>query len=117
MLGSTSWYLVTIIFLVNVIATQVPFHSSQAEWQPATLNDEHLGDWSLDTAPNSNSTDHLVFETVHSLLQRWPNTRMRNGECRIRLSGHLGNTSFVCRSRHSARNYSKGNTFIPWDVS
>ena len=83
MLRSTSWCSVTIIFLVNVtvIATQVPFHPSHVEWQPAILNDEHLASgWNLNTAPNPNFTDHLVFETVHSLLQRWPNTRMRNGE-------------------------------------
>ncbi|KAH0831158.1 hypothetical protein J3R83DRAFT_13734 [Lanmaoa asiatica] len=78
MLRSNTWCLVT-TFLVYVIATQVPLHSSHAVWQPATLDDEHLGDWSLNTTPNPNSTDHLVFETVHSLLQRWPNTRMRNG--------------------------------------
>ncbi|KAG9313480.1 hypothetical protein JVU11DRAFT_5805 [Chiua virens] len=49
--------------------------------------DEHLDvlgaegsrEWDLNVLPNSNATDHLVFETVHSLLQRWPNTRMRNG--------------------------------------
>ncbi|KAG9314911.1 hypothetical protein JVU11DRAFT_4019 [Chiua virens] len=40
---------------------------------------EGLKDWSLDKLPNPNATDHLVFETVHSLLQHWPNTRMRNG--------------------------------------
>ncbi|KAG6330331.1 hypothetical protein ID866_8758 [Astraeus odoratus] len=33
----------------------------------------------LDEPPNINSTGHLVFETVNSLLQHWPNTRMRNG--------------------------------------
>lgn len=86
----TSWYLVTTL-LVHVFATQAPFHSSHADWQPVTVN-EDLGDWSIGTAPNPNSTDHLVFETVHSLLQRWPNTRMRNGKRCTRLSGHLGNT-------------------------
>ncbi|KAF8556590.1 hypothetical protein OG21DRAFT_1495412 [Imleria badia] len=78
MLRSPSWYLLT-AFLFHAFAAQVPFHSSHAEWQPATLSDEDLGDWSLNAVPNPNSTDHLVFETVHSLLQLWPNTRMRNG--------------------------------------
>ncbi|KAI6144187.1 hypothetical protein BKA82DRAFT_4175242 [Pisolithus tinctorius] len=48
----------------------------------------HVGDdhddalmmkWRLDDPPNVNSTAHLVFETVNSFLQHWPNTRMRNG--------------------------------------
>ncbi|KAG6811477.1 hypothetical protein H0H92_007249 [Tricholoma furcatifolium] len=37
------------------------------------------GDWDLDTPASENSTDHLVFDTVNSLLQHWPNTRYRNG--------------------------------------
>ena len=44
-------------------------------------------DWSPDILPNPNATHHLVFETVHSLLQHWPNTRMRNGKRSVRLSG------------------------------
>ncbi|KAF8452504.1 hypothetical protein L210DRAFT_3518810 [Boletus edulis BED1] len=78
MLRFTFWCLLT-VFLVCVFATQVSFHSSHVEWQPGALGDNDLEDWSLDTSPHPNSTDHLVFETVHSLLQRWPNTRMRNG--------------------------------------
>ncbi|KAG9314922.1 hypothetical protein JVU11DRAFT_4030 [Chiua virens] len=52
---------------------QVPLH----QWRHPL--DEDLSEWSLDVLPNPNATDHLVFETVHSLLQHWPNTRMRNG--------------------------------------
>ncbi|KAJ6582120.1 hypothetical protein B0H19DRAFT_1370255 [Mycena capillaripes] len=33
----------------------------------------------LGARPNSNATGHLIFETVNSLLQIWPNTRYRNG--------------------------------------
>lgn len=40
----------------------------------------NLSTWQLDEPPSLNSTGHLVFETVSSLLQHWPNTRMRNGE-------------------------------------
>ena len=59
--------------------------------------DEHhcldYEDWSLHTQfPNHNATDNLVFETVHSLLQHWPNTRMRNGRRSVRLSGFSSNT-------------------------
>ncbi|KAH7928226.1 hypothetical protein BV22DRAFT_1083295 [Leucogyrophana mollusca] len=35
--------------------------------------------WPLDEPPAANATGHLVFETINSLLQHWPNTRYRNG--------------------------------------
>ncbi|KAJ7176464.1 hypothetical protein C8R46DRAFT_943392 [Mycena filopes] len=35
--------------------------------------------WALETAPESDATGHMIFNTVHSLLQHWPNTRYRNG--------------------------------------
>ncbi|KAJ7763327.1 hypothetical protein B0H16DRAFT_1674049 [Mycena metata] len=35
--------------------------------------------WDLNVEPNVNATGHLVFETVSSFLQHWPNTRYRNG--------------------------------------
>ncbi|KAF9244467.1 hypothetical protein BU15DRAFT_31210, partial [Melanogaster broomeanus] len=41
-------------------------------------DDDHAN-WSLGELPNPNATGHLVFETVNSLLQEWPNTRLRNG--------------------------------------
>ncbi|KAJ7673482.1 hypothetical protein B0H17DRAFT_1083150 [Mycena rosella] len=31
-------------------------------------------EWNLNTPPNPNSTGHLIFDTVSSLLQHWPNT-------------------------------------------
>ena len=70
--------------LVPALAVQVPFGSSH-RWQDknrlgAIFGDEDLAEWKLDKPPNPNDTDHLVFETVHSLLQHWPNTRMRNGK-------------------------------------
>ncbi|KAG2093514.1 uncharacterized protein F5147DRAFT_840458 [Suillus discolor] len=35
--------------------------------------------WRLEEGPIENTTGNLIFDTVHSLLQRWPNTRYRNG--------------------------------------
>ncbi|KAG1887217.1 hypothetical protein F4604DRAFT_1917027 [Suillus subluteus] len=35
--------------------------------------------WSFDECPPENATGNLIFDTVHSLLQHWPNTRYRNG--------------------------------------
>ena len=36
--------------------------------------------WDLTKGPAQNSTDNLIFDTVGSFLQHWPNTRYRNGE-------------------------------------
>ncbi|KAG1750191.1 hypothetical protein EDB19DRAFT_1629309 [Suillus lakei] len=35
--------------------------------------------WKFDEGPSENATGNLIFDTVHSLLQHWPNTRYRNG--------------------------------------
>jgi hypothetical protein len=35
--------------------------------------------WRLDEYPPENATGNLIFDTVHSLLQHWPNTRYRHG--------------------------------------
>ncbi|KAH0832967.1 hypothetical protein J3R83DRAFT_11944 [Lanmaoa asiatica] len=68
--------------LVPTLAVQVPLASSR--WR-----DE---EWNLGRFPDPNATDHLVFETVYSLLQHWPNTRMRNGKGSTCLSGFPSNT-------------------------
>ncbi|KAG8213369.1 hypothetical protein J3R82DRAFT_11860 [Butyriboletus roseoflavus] len=81
MLRATLFTLVARI-LIPTLAVQVPLDSDpqwQAEHYPAILRDDDIAEWSLDKLPNPDATDHLVFETVHSLLQHWPNTRMRNG--------------------------------------
>ncbi|KAJ7262774.1 hypothetical protein B0H12DRAFT_970811, partial [Mycena haematopus] len=36
-------------------------------------------EWDLKTFPSPNATGHLVFDTVSSLLQHWPNTKHPNG--------------------------------------
>ena len=78
--------------LIPALAAQVPlgFADCHREDGRHCLDYE---DWGLDTQlPNSDATDNLVFETVHSLLQHWPNTRMRNGRRSVRLSGFSSNT-------------------------
>lgn len=44
-----------------------------------SLENENYDAWDIHVAPNENATGHLVFETVHSLMQHWPNTRYRHG--------------------------------------
>jgi hypothetical protein len=35
--------------------------------------------WDFQGQPDADATGHLIFDTVGSLLQHWPNTRYRNG--------------------------------------
>ena len=41
--------------------------------------------WEWNSAPNPNATDHLIFNSVSSLLQRWPNGLRRNGASYVTL--------------------------------
>jgi hypothetical protein len=66
------------ILAQHIQAIQVPLGYSH--WRPPAVVDDGLANWNMDDLPNPNATSHLVFETVNSLLQHWPNTRMRNGE-------------------------------------
>ncbi|KAJ7719239.1 hypothetical protein DFH07DRAFT_1009711 [Mycena maculata] len=52
-----------------ILAGQVPLGTANTD---APWHD-------LGARPDANATSHLVFETVNSLLQHWPNTRYRNG--------------------------------------
>ncbi|KAF8209408.1 hypothetical protein K438DRAFT_230198 [Mycena galopus ATCC 62051] len=52
---------------------QIPLHRVSSDSENLTL------DWDLATTPDTNWTGHLIFDTVNSLLQQWPNTRYRNG--------------------------------------
>ncbi|KIK89942.1 hypothetical protein PAXRUDRAFT_152067 [Paxillus rubicundulus Ve08.2h10] len=64
-------------------ATQVPLGYSRSDRSPSAVPDHGTTEWNMYGLPNSNATSHLVFETVNSLLQRWPNTRMRNGHTMV----------------------------------
>jgi len=62
----------------------IPFLLSFADvvhgLQQVVLTDSPGCDWDLAKEPTKNSTHNLVFDTVGSFLQHWPNTRYRNGE-------------------------------------
>ncbi|KAG9313482.1 hypothetical protein JVU11DRAFT_5807 [Chiua virens] len=84
MLGIALVCLVTTGNIVSALANQEPLRTGgttpTGPWEEGLLNfDAQTHEWDLNTLPNPNVTDHLVFETMHSLLQRWPNTRIRNG--------------------------------------
>ncbi|KAH7927203.1 hypothetical protein BV22DRAFT_299383 [Leucogyrophana mollusca] len=60
-------------------AAQSPFHAAVTGSPPSEVSRGSNGSWHLNDTPAANATGHLVFETVSSLLQHWPNTRYRNG--------------------------------------
>ncbi|KAJ7134072.1 hypothetical protein C8R43DRAFT_640074 [Mycena crocata] len=63
------------------LAIYLPFTIQTAQI-PFVQNDLFDGDepWdNLNARPGPDTTSHLIFETVNSLLQHWPNTRYRNG--------------------------------------
>ncbi|KAF7440189.1 hypothetical protein PC9H_000533 [Pleurotus ostreatus] len=57
-------------------AIQIPLRPPPDSAESSTF--EHKA-WDLNKIPDPDSTGHLIFDTVASLLQHWPNTRYRNG--------------------------------------
>ncbi|KDQ62996.1 hypothetical protein JAAARDRAFT_168385 [Jaapia argillacea MUCL 33604] len=57
--------------------------------------------WDLDTPPTLNSTSQYIFDTAHSLLLRWPNTRWRNGHIIIPATIPPGTLLYHGRSNSS----------------
>ncbi|KAG2153939.1 hypothetical protein DEU56DRAFT_429701 [Suillus clintonianus] len=69
-------------FLINTAAGEIGVRPLDV----TTLNPSHAysissnnEQWRFDRCPYENATRNLIFDTVHSLLQHWPNTRYRNG--------------------------------------
>ncbi|KAJ7928343.1 hypothetical protein B0H13DRAFT_1968379 [Mycena leptocephala] len=59
-------------------AGQIPFQALSGDTRTSALNSASVWE-NLNTRPDNSSTGHLIFDTVNSLLQHWPNTRYRNG--------------------------------------
>ncbi|KAI3613761.1 hypothetical protein WG66_013572 [Moniliophthora roreri] len=73
-----------LLFLVVIPAlckaTQIPFSSTTiSRFYFGGYGDLESERWDLDVEPSMNATENLIFETISSLLQQWPNTRYRNG--------------------------------------
>lgn len=64
---------------LNALALLAPAPAALAGQAPFASARLPAGDWSFARAPPANATGHLIFDTVRSLLQHWPNTRYRNG--------------------------------------
>ncbi|ESK93244.1 hypothetical protein Moror_14595 [Moniliophthora roreri MCA 2997] len=57
--------------LIDISSASEPIQSNTYHSQAPT--------WNLKTPPDPDATGNLIFDTAHSLLQNWPNTRYRNG--------------------------------------
>ncbi|KDR78701.1 hypothetical protein GALMADRAFT_223955 [Galerina marginata CBS 339.88] len=74
------------MFLAWAALVLGPFFANAAtpKWQTvfkntAVTETPNLSQWDLTEEPSINSTSQLIFSTVNSLLQHWPNSRYRNG--------------------------------------
>ncbi|KAJ7027118.1 hypothetical protein C8F04DRAFT_1399656 [Mycena alexandri] len=63
--------------LQRLSATQIPL--GPPDFQRNLTPDTQWQDLSARPRADANSTGNLIFDTVHSFLQHWPNTRYRNG--------------------------------------
>jgi len=64
--------------LVGAKRLQAPYQGQdQAAFAFGTVS--QTNPWTFADGPRANLTSHLIFDTVSSLLQHWPNTRYRNG--------------------------------------
>ncbi|KAI6115591.1 hypothetical protein EDD16DRAFT_1474240 [Pisolithus croceorrhizus] len=84
------------------LATQVPLNVADDPGAGVATSgpDTDLMHWNFEDLPNPNATGHLVFETVHSLLQHWPNTRMRNGHTVVPGTIPIGTYLYHATNRH-----------------
>ena len=73
--------------LVDAKRLQAPYQGQdQAAFAFGTVS--QTNPWTFADGPHANLTSHLIFDTVSSLLQHWPNTRYRNGT--------FHNLTFLC---------------------
>lgn len=63
--------------VIQTNAGQIPLQDDVSFSKGPTKEDTS---WSFFEKPSNDSTSHLIFDTVNSFLQRWPNTRYRNGQ-------------------------------------
>ncbi|KXN87592.1 hypothetical protein AN958_08433 [Leucoagaricus sp. SymC.cos] len=71
---STSIVFYFTLFSRGTVGTQIPLHT---ETIPSSMILD--GTWDFNERPPISATGHLVFHSVASLLQHWPNTLYRNG--------------------------------------
>lgn len=78
--------------ITSVHSTQIPLRTETWSNQDIPSRPALNSSWDLTFTerPPTNTSYNLIFDSVASLLQRWPNTRHRNGMIFTFLSGVVG---------------------------
>ncbi|KAJ3813863.1 hypothetical protein F5876DRAFT_34179 [Lentinula aff. lateritia] len=103
------------IFLVGCVAawaTLFKLPGSSAPSKNAIVFSTGEQQWDFDVPPAENITGHLIFQSVSSLLQHWPNTRYRNGHTIVPGWVPIGTTLYHGRSDP---NYPRGAEWTATD--
>ncbi|KAJ3887418.1 hypothetical protein GG344DRAFT_55716 [Lentinula edodes] len=103
------------IFLVGCVAawaTLFKLPGSSAPLENAVVLGTGEQQWDINDPPSGNITGHLIFQSVSSLLQHWPNTRYRNGHAIVPGWVPIGTILYHGRSDP---NYPKGAEWTATD--
>lgn len=85
---STTFYLLMAATSPSVLSALVQPQPEEHVQAPLQLVYEgREREW--DTEPDQDATGHLLFNSVSSLMQRWPNTVVRPGECAVSDVGNV----------------------------
>ncbi|KIK71463.1 hypothetical protein GYMLUDRAFT_52541 [Collybiopsis luxurians FD-317 M1] len=101
--------------------SSVAFSSDLYAQQSLTMNTP--AQWDVNISPSENATEHLIFQSVSSLLQHWPNARYRNAWADSDLISNAGHTivpgtvplGTVLYHGRSDSNYPKGAEWLATD--
>ncbi|KAJ3995590.1 hypothetical protein F5050DRAFT_273291 [Lentinula boryana] len=100
------------ILVACVAAWATLFKPSERSVPPVIVQQPLSALWDLNIPPSENGTGHLIFQSVSSLLQHWPNARYRNGHNIVPGSIPIGTALYHGRSDS---NYPKGADWTATD--
>ena len=63
----------------HILLASVAYALAQVQIPLQSAHEDPQLDWDIE--PDVDATGHLIFNSVSSLMQRWPNTVVRPGEC------------------------------------
>ena len=108
------WLEVLLALLINgngSIASFSELERGQATLGMTPANEE----WRLANGPRKNMTSQWIFDTTASLLQKWPNTRLRNGRIfYLYYPSEMLYLPMIARSHSRSRTDSYRDTSLSW---
>ena len=98
--------ILTMHFLISTLILGAACNGIQADATQIPLQLEYCSyiSWNFSEKPSHDSTSHLIFDTVNSLLQRWTNTRYRNGQIIVVSFSSYNLTAFGLRTQYRTWN-------------